>query len=86
MCEIGSEWFARFLDQRDLAMLEPFATSNNEQATPGSYLHVGDLEGGNLGDPWTRLAEQRCQCQCQSVIATSRCFCRPSDCIPFGFG
>jgi hypothetical protein len=62
VCEIGSEWFARFLDQRDLAMLEPFATSNDEQAAPGSYSHVGDLEGGNLGDPWTRIAKERCQC------------------------
>jgi hypothetical protein len=27
-------------------------------------LHIGDLESSNLGDPWTRIAEQRCQCQC----------------------
>jgi hypothetical protein len=51
MGEIGIEWFTRFLDQRDLTMLEPFATLNNEQAAPGSYLHVGDLQSGNLRDP-----------------------------------
>ena len=30
MREIGVEWFARFLDQRDLAMLESFAPSNDK--------------------------------------------------------
>src|SRR5881275_2386273 len=32
--EIDIERFARFLDERDLAMLESFATSNDEQAAP----------------------------------------------------
>src|SRR5947209_19381106 len=32
--EIDCERFARFLDERDLAMLESFATSNDEQAAP----------------------------------------------------
>jgi hypothetical protein len=35
MGEIGIEWFTRFLDKRDLAMLESFAPSNDEQAAPG---------------------------------------------------
>jgi hypothetical protein len=84
--EIGIERFAHFLDQRDLAMLESFAPSNDEQAAPGWDLHVGDLEGCDLGDPWTRIAEQGGQRQGQSVITTSRCFCRPADRIPFRLG
>lgn len=58
--EVSIERLTRFLDQRDFAMLEPFATSNNEHAASGSYLHIGDLEGSNLRNPWTRIAEQRC--------------------------
>lgn len=84
--EIGIEWFAHFLDQRDLAMLESFAPSNDEQAAPGSYLYVRNLEGCDLRDPWTRIAEQGCQRQGQSVITTSCCFGRPADRIPFGLG
>src|SRR5579885_1546074 len=32
--EIGIEWFAGFLDERDLAMFETLATSNDEQSAP----------------------------------------------------
>ena len=46
--EIGIERFAHFLDERDLAMLESFAPSNDEQAAPSGDLHVRDLEGCDI--------------------------------------
>src|SRR5439155_21442516 len=84
--EISIERFTCFLDQRDLAMLESFAPPNDEQTAPGRDLHVRNLEGCDLGDSWTRMAEQGGQRQGQSVITSSGSLCTSSNCILFRFG
>lgn len=59
--EIRIERVACFLDQRDLAMLESFASANNEQPAPCGDLRVGDLESCNLRDTRTCIAKEGCQ-------------------------
>ena len=82
--EINIEWFACFLDERDLTMFESLATSNDEQPAPGSDLDIGNLERSHFGDAWACIAEQGSESQGQSVIAANELLCTPPYRVPIG--
>jgi len=82
MVEIGLERLARLQHQRHGAVLEALAPPDRQRAAPGTELHVGELQGGNLADARAGVADEAGEGERQAVVARDACLGRPAHGVP----